>query len=170
MGIAFLTFEDIEHANKAVETMKGLEVDGRKINVEIATPQGNRSSSPRGRGRGGYFRGSRGSRFSRGGHRNSRPRGPVSETVVYVGNLPFAVTDEDLKKYFADCQIENAHVVHYKNGKSKGFGFVTFASFEQQQLALKQNIQVDQRKLSLRAAYSEEPHMSSTETAIEETH
>ena len=162
MGFAFVTFEDSASAEKAVTSLKDQELDGRKLNVEHAAPQGEHSSAPRGtgapRGRGGRFRGAR---------RPSKPRGPPSATVVYVGNLPFAVTDEDLKKYFENYEIENAHVVSFKNsGRSKGFGFVTFKKEAEQQQALAEVIEVDGRKLSLRAAYTEEPH--ATEAAGEE--
>lgn len=146
--------------------MKDMEVDSRKINVELATPQGERSTSPRRTGGVRSFRGRRGGYFGGRGRflnrrRPSRPRGTPSETVIYVGNLPFAVADEDLKNYFSNYEIDNAHVVCYKSGKSKGYGFVTFKTHESQEQALKEDIEVDRRKLALRAAYSEEPREAS---------
>jgi RNA recognition motif-containing protein len=49
---------------------------------------------------------------------------------LYVGNLPFAVRDEDLANMFAEFgEISEAKVITDKfSGRSKGFGFVTFAS------------------------------------------
>ena len=48
---------------------------------------------------------------------------------VYAGNLPFSVTDKDLAAMFEQFgQITEAVVIKDKfSGRSKGFGFVTFA-------------------------------------------
>lgn len=53
-------------------------------------------------------------------------------TKIYVGNLPFSVTQEKLKELFASFgDIEEAIVISDKfSGRSKGFGFVTFADKE----------------------------------------
>jgi len=50
-------------------------------------------------------------------------------TKVYVGNLPFSVTSDNLKKLFSPYgEITEATVISDKfSGRSKGFGFVTFA-------------------------------------------
>jgi heterogeneous nuclear ribonucleoprotein G len=55
-----------------------------------------------------------------------------SESKVYVGNLPFSIAQEDLKKLFAEFgDITEATVISDKfSGRSKGFGFVTFAKKE----------------------------------------
>ena len=46
---------------------------------------------------------------------------------LYVGNLPWATTGEDLNKMFAEVgEVEDAVIISYKDtGRSKGFGFVT---------------------------------------------
>jgi RNA recognition motif-containing protein len=46
---------------------------------------------------------------------------------LYVGNLPYSVTEEDLRKLFADYgEIEEAVIIIDKfSQRSKGFGFVT---------------------------------------------
>ncbi len=48
---------------------------------------------------------------------------------VYVGNLPFSVDDGKLKEIFSEFgDITEATVIKDKySGRSKGFGFVTFA-------------------------------------------
>ena len=48
---------------------------------------------------------------------------------MYVGNLPFSVTSDNLKKLFSPYgEITEATVISDKfSGRSKGFGFVTFA-------------------------------------------
>jgi RNA recognition motif-containing protein len=47
---------------------------------------------------------------------------------IYVGNLPFSVTQQQLQELFANFgEIEEALVVANKfSGRSKGFGFVSF--------------------------------------------
>jgi len=49
---------------------------------------------------------------------------------LYVGNLPFSVTEEALKELFAPFgEITEASLITDKfSGRSKGFGFVTFAN------------------------------------------
>ncbi len=46
---------------------------------------------------------------------------------LYVGNLPFAIDDNQLKELFAKIgEVVEAIVIKNKyNGRSKGFGFVT---------------------------------------------
>jgi RNA recognition motif-containing protein len=45
---------------------------------------------------------------------------------IYVGNLPYSVTDEDLRDAFGEFgELASAEVVMDKfSGQSKGFGFV----------------------------------------------
>ena len=51
---------------------------------------------------------------------------------LYVGNLPFSVTDEALKKAFSEFgNVEEATIIMDKfSNRSKGFGFVTFSDDE----------------------------------------
>ena len=50
---------------------------------------------------------------------------------LYVGNLPFSVDDDGLKKIFAESNPEEATVIKDKfSGRSKGFGFVTIPDDE----------------------------------------
>lgn len=44
---------------------------------------------------------------------------------IYVGNLPFSINNEKLKELFSAYNAESAEVVLYRDGRSKGFGFVT---------------------------------------------
>jgi RNA recognition motif-containing protein len=45
---------------------------------------------------------------------------------IYVGNLPFSTTDEDLEQLFAQHgQVDSARVItDRETGRSRGFGFV----------------------------------------------
>lgn len=52
---------------------------------------------------------------------------------LYVGNLPFSCTDENLQQLFADLgTVESAKIiVNRDSGRSKGFGFVEMSSDEE---------------------------------------
>ena len=51
-------------------------------------------------------------------------------TKLYVGNLSFRVTSEDLHEYFSTAgEVNSANVVmDRETGRSRGFGFVEMAS------------------------------------------
>ena len=51
-------------------------------------------------------------------------------TKLYVGNLSFRVTSEDLQEYFSSAgSVESANVVFDREtGRSRGFGFVEMAT------------------------------------------
>lgn len=61
-------------------------------------------------------------------------------TKLYVGNLSFGVTSEDLQDHFAQAgTVESAKVVEDRDtGRSRGFGFVEMASAEEAQTAIEQ--------------------------------
>ncbi|GFO13198.1 RNA-binding protein 34 [Plakobranchus ocellatus] len=60
---------------------------------------------------------------------------------VFVGNLPFDITEEDLHAHFADCgEITNVRLVRdRKTSLGKGIGYVQFDSKDSVSLALKLN-------------------------------
>ena len=57
---------------------------------------------------------------------------------IYVGNLSYSVTEEDLQQAFqAFGQVETANVIKdQSSGQSKGFGFVEMPSTEEAQAAI----------------------------------
>ncbi|MCU0531715.1 MAG: RNA-binding protein [Syntrophales bacterium] len=57
---------------------------------------------------------------------------------IYVGNMPYSVTEEDLKQAFeAFGQVESVTIIKDKmSGQSKGFGFVEMGSADQAQAAI----------------------------------
>jgi len=143
-----------------------------------------RGGRGRGRGRGGRggrggYRGGRGRPYrSRGGGppssendngdrrvrppRNYQPRDlsnrTPSPTTLFVANLPFAVDDNGLSELFQGLKVSKAHVVKNRNGRSKGFGFVTFESEEDQKTALStvDKKVVDGRELIVKIALTSE--------------
>lgn len=56
---------------------------------------------------------------------------------LYVGNLPFSMTQEQLQKLFVSYSPSEVTVITNKySGKSKGFGFVTIEDDEQADKAI----------------------------------
>jgi RNA recognition motif-containing protein len=51
---------------------------------------------------------------------------------LYVGNLPYSANSDELRKVFSEFgEVVDAVVISDKySGRSKGFGFVTFATEE----------------------------------------
>lgn len=58
---------------------------------------------------------------------------------LYVGNLSYAVRDDDLQQRFAEYgTVESAKVMMDRDsGRSKGFGFVQMATADQAQAAIR---------------------------------
>jgi len=95
---------------------------------------------------------------------------------IYVGNLPFSVTLDRLKELFSPYgQIEDAIVMANKfTGRSRGFGFVTFAEDGDAEKAIAEmnNKNIEGRELKVNEARpleerpKEEP--KTEEKAVEE--
>jgi len=64
---------------------------------------------------------------------------------LYVGNLLYEVTDEDLKNQFGSAgQVVSATVIKFRDsGRSKGFGFVEMSSPEEAEKAIEMFNQQD---------------------------
>jgi len=143
-GFGFVTFSSPEQQKKALEAFDGKELDGRTLTVKVAHKDDrrdakgelrdefktaeSRESRPRGQRQGGESK-------SSGSSSSSGEKKP-SETVLYVSNLPFEFTDEDLKKVFAAHKPVSARIARRRNERSKGFGFVEFPSKKEQTAAL----------------------------------
>jgi RNA recognition motif-containing protein len=57
---------------------------------------------------------------------------------LYVGNLPFSATEEDISTKFSACgTVESAKLITDRDtGRSKGFGFVEMSSDAEAQAAI----------------------------------
>jgi len=73
-------------------------------------------------------------------------------TKIYVGNLSYGLTEEQLSEFFAGCgTISSAIIIKDREtGRSKGFGFVEFEEEDALQSALELNGQdLDGRPLKV---------------------
>src|SRR5258706_16173772 len=84
---------------------------------------------------------------------------------IYVSNLSFAVTDEDLRSYFADYgDVTSAKVIMDKyTNRSKGFGFVemTDDAVAQKAIAELDGAMVDGRSIKVNVARPKEERTGS---------
>ncbi|KAI9229828.1 MAG: hypothetical protein DHS80DRAFT_22021 [Piptocephalis tieghemiana] len=97
------------------------------------------------------------------------PTGPPSKTTVFVANLPFSTSDEELTALFPDFKIKNAKIVRRRaTNRSKGFGFVEFENnAEQERLLAKvaeKPIVLEERELNIKVALSDEEVKPAEET------
>lgn len=101
-------------------------------------------------------------RKPRAPRRRGPPTGETSQTLLFVANLPFSINDEGLQAIFDGYKVSSARVVTKKfgpsEGRSKGFGFVDFASNEEQQRALQEchEREVEGRQIQLKVAVQED--------------
>ncbi|GAA5978159.1 hypothetical protein JCM5350_007416 [Sporobolomyces pararoseus] len=118
---------------------------GQSTDAETTTSAAATTSAPR-------------ERKPRAPRRRGPPSGEPSKTLIFVGNLPFSVTNESLAATFEGCKVKSATVVTRKfgqaAGRSKGFAFVDFESEEDQQKALNeyQGKELEGRAISLKVA------------------
>ncbi len=79
----------------------------------------------------------------------------MSQSKIYVGNLPYSVTEQDLtdmfSKFGATKQVNL--ITDKETRRSKGFAFVTFETAEAAQASLQlDNNEIDGRKLRVNLA------------------
>jgi RNA recognition motif-containing protein len=153
-GYGFVNMKDEPSAHRAVAALNNYELDGRQIRIEIARPR--REPGERPPPRRSSFRAPR--RFGRRqfAPRRRRPptEGPPSTTRVHLSNLPFNLTDEELKAEFAGYSISEAVIIRGIDGRSRGYGFVEFTNEADQARALREKatLTIKNRPATLQAA------------------
>lgn len=79
---------------------------------------------------------------------------------LFVGNLPFTTTEEDLRSMFARAgNVESVNVITDRmSGRSKGFAFVEMATEEEAQKAIKEldGFKIDDRAIAVNEARPKE--------------
>lgn len=120
-GFGFVEMADDSQAQAAIEGLNGTEMGGRILNVNAARPRTERrggGGGPRGPGR--------------------RPGGLRGGTSVYVGNLPYEVTEDELRDLFgAHGAVNDVSIVTDRmTGRTRGFGFVEMADAQEADAAI----------------------------------
>lgn len=79
---------------------------------------------------------------------------------LFVGNLPWGINNDSLRELFASVGevVEAMVITDRMSGRSKGFGFVTFATEEAAQAAIQQlnEKEVEGRKIIVNVARPKE--------------
>ena len=79
---------------------------------------------------------------------------------LFVGNLPWSINNDSLRELFASVGevIEAMVITDRMSGRSKGFGFVTFATEEAAQAAIAQlnEKEIEGRKIIVNVARPKE--------------
>jgi len=87
-------------------------------------------------------------------------KGPIMGNKLFVGGLKWEATEDDLREFFAEAgEITDAVVLNDRDtGRSRGFGFVTFATDEEAKAAVEKFNEADfmGRKLTVNEARQRE--------------
>ncbi len=85
----------------------------------------------------------------------------MNSTKLYVGGLPYSVTEDRLEELFGEHgTVESARVITDKfTGRSRGFGFVEMSSQEEAQAAIDKlnGTDLEGRSLTVNEAKPREP-------------
>jgi len=102
-GFAFVTYESEEQGKAAISALHDTEFGGRPLNVMVSLPMG-----------------------------KAPPRRKNSNTKIYVGNMPFSTSPEELGDIFAEYgEVFDTYIPKDREtGLSRGFGFVTMGNDE----------------------------------------
>ncbi|MFA5129566.1 MAG: RNA-binding protein [Patescibacteria group bacterium] len=80
----------------------------------------------------------------------------MSNNKLFVGSLPYRVSDEELSEFFSEAgTVTSAHVMMDKmTGRSRGFGFVEMSTDEEAQKAIEMfnDQEVDGRRIIVNVA------------------
>merc|ERR1719435_116014 len=114
-GFGFVSFEDAESAEKAVDELNGVEMFGKTLYVGRAQKKAERQQELKKK-----FEQLKLERLNR-----------YQGVNLYVKNLDDTIDDERLRKEFAPYGTITSAKVMNEEGRSKGFGFVCFSSPEE---------------------------------------
>merc|ERR550534_848347 len=114
-GFGFVSFEDSESAEKAVDELNGVEMFGKTLYVGRAQKKAERQQELKKK-----FEQLKLERLNR-----------YQGVNLYVKNLDDTIDDERLRKEFAPYGTITSAKVMGEGGRSKGFGFVCFSSPEE---------------------------------------
>ena len=119
-GFGFLKFYEKKAAVKAMKDAENIEVGGRNLQIRYSNDKGSQMKG----GNGG----------------SAKKGGPTTEFGVFVGNISYKCTENDLKKFFKDCgKVVDVRLAKKPDGKLKGFAHVDFETKEGMEKAVEKN-------------------------------
>ena len=118
-GFGFLKFYEKKSAVAAMKDADNIVVGGRNLQIRYSNDKNSQI---------------------KGGNGNSAKKGPATEFGVFVGNISYKCTENDLKKFFKDCgKIVEVRIAKRDDGKLKGFAHVDFETKEAMEKAVEKN-------------------------------
>lgn len=80
----------------------------------------------------------------------------MNESKIYVGNLSYNTTEDELRDYFAQFGTiaDMKLIIDFNTGRSKGFGFITFAAPQDSEAAVAaaNGVEIGGRKIKVNIA------------------
>ncbi|KAI8002143.1 hypothetical protein LOK49_LG08G02592 [Camellia lanceoleosa] len=127
-GFAFVTMSSIEDCNAVIQNLDGSEYGGRTLRVNF-------SDKPK----------------------PKEPLYPETEYKLFVGNLSWSVTSESLTQAFQEYgNVVGARVLYDgETGRSRGYGFVSYATQSEMETALKSLNGVELEGRAMRVSLAE---------------
>ena len=155
IGCGVVVYQKPQEAARAIRELQNSDLNGRPIYVreDRMQPGGSRGHGyGHGHGHGRGYSG-RTHQSSRGGERGGGHVTGGGGCQLYVGNLSYDTTWQDLKDHFRQCgTVDRVQVMEYPDGKKKGFGTVRFSKEEEAQKAIKRlnGVELQGRDLEVR--------------------
>jgi len=117
-GAGFVTFETVEAATKAVEEKSGQQLMHRSVKLDWTKERDDGGSTKKS------------SSTTPDWVNNPLSDRPENCTTVFLGNLDFKITEDDVRNHFKDCgKLKDIRWIE-KDGNFKGAGFAEFESVE----------------------------------------
>lgn len=148
-GFGFVTFSASEEATAARDALDGSLQAGRPISVRPFSSEPPRREGGPSRDRGDS---------SGGGAPSGGGAAAQEDRTLYVGNLPYDVTQQEVTALFTDNELPPPMRIHLPvgpDGRLRGFGFVTCSNAEaaNQSLGTLRNLDVRGRRLMVNIAH-----------------
>jgi len=121
-GWAIVEFESPDFSMSAMGMLDGSSVGDRQLLVREDRGQSKPSTN--------------GAAGAQQAPREQQPRDDTPTNTLYVGNLPWDVTSEQLAELFSNVEVVSCEVQKRLSGRSKGFGTVEFRSVEDATVSL----------------------------------
>jgi len=132
-GFGFVTLATSEEANAARESLDGSFQGGKSISVRPFQAEPPRREGGVGGGMGGPRPMGGGMGGGTGGMGGGGPAGAAPDRTLYVGNLPYDASIEEVESMITSAgggPVVRVHLPMDADGRKRGFGFVTMASAE----------------------------------------
>lgn len=140
-GCGIVEFSTVEGAQDAIEKLTDTELKGRKIFVREDREDGKRGGggaprAPKAEG-GAAAEGGESAPAAAASSAPASASDKVEGSQLFIGNLSWDTTWQELKDYFATVgDVQYSNVAVGRDGRKKGFGFIRFATAEEASQAI----------------------------------